>query len=57
VALALRAKQPFSLTQYATPIQFHETLNYNAGIYAQDQWRVKRLTMNYGVRLDMLKAA
>ena len=57
VALALRAKQPFSLTQYATPIQFHETLNYNAGIYAQDQWRVKRLTMNYGVRLDMLKAS
>ena len=57
VALALRARQPFSLTQYATPIQFHETLNYNAGIYAQDQWRVKRLTMNYGVRLDMLKAS
>src|SRR6187399_176666 len=56
-ALVLRFSQPFSLTQYATPIQFHETLNYNAGIYAQDQWRVKRLTMNYGVRLDMLKAS
>ena len=41
VALALRARQPFSLTQYATPIQFHETLNYNMGIYAQDQWRIK----------------
>jgi hypothetical protein len=56
VTLSLRNLQPFSLTQYASPIQFHETLNYNAGVYAQDQWRVKRLTMNYGVRLDMLKA-
>jgi hypothetical protein len=57
VTLSLRSRQPFSITQYASPIQFHETLNYNAGIYAQDQWRVKRLTMNYGVRLDMLKAS
>jgi hypothetical protein len=56
VTLAFRAGVPFSLTEYATPIQFHETMNYNAGVYAQDQWRVKRLTMNYGVRLDMLKA-
>ena len=57
VSLTLRGGVPFSLTQYATPIQFHETMNYNAGIYAQDQWRLNRLTMNYGVRLDMLKAS
>jgi Carboxypeptidase regulatory-like domain len=56
VSLALRNLQPFSLTQFATPIQFHETLNYNMGIYGQDQWTIRRLTMNYGVRLDMLKA-
>jgi len=56
VTLSLRNNVPFSITQYATPIQFHETLNYNMGVYAQDQWRLKRLTMNYGVRLDMLKA-
>ena len=56
VTLTLRAGQPFSITQYATPIQFHETLKYNAGIYAQDQWRIKRLTMNYGVRADFLAA-
>jgi len=56
VTLAMRAGVPFSITQYASPIQLHETLNYNAGIYAQDQWRLSRLTMNYGVRLDMLKA-
>jgi hypothetical protein len=26
------------------------------GIFAQDQWTIKRLTMNYGVRIDFLKA-
>jgi hypothetical protein len=57
VTLTLRGKQPFSLTEYATPIQYHETVNYNMGIYAQDQWTVKRLTANYGVRIDFLKSS
>ena len=56
VTLSLRNRVPFSLTQYATPIQFHETLRYNMGIYAQDQWRMNRLTLNYGLRLDFLNA-
>jgi hypothetical protein len=56
VSLQLRNLQPFQITQFATPIQFHETLNYNMGLYGQDQWTIRRLTMNYGVRLDMLKA-
>ncbi|HEY1301995.1 MAG TPA: carboxypeptidase regulatory-like domain-containing protein [Vicinamibacterales bacterium] len=56
VALVLRNAQPFSLTEYATPIQFHETVNYNMGLYGQDQWTIRRLTMNYGVRLDFLNA-
>ncbi len=56
VTLALRNRVPFSITQYATPIEYRERLNYNMGWYAQDQWRIRRLTMNYGVRLDFLKA-
>jgi hypothetical protein len=56
VTLQVRGTQPFSLRQYATPVQFHETLRYNAGFFAQDQWRISRLTVNYGVRLDMLNA-
>jgi hypothetical protein len=56
VTLSLRNRQPFSLTQYASPIQYHETLRYNMGIYAQDQWRINRLTLNYGVRVDFLNA-
>jgi hypothetical protein len=57
VSLTLHSLAPFSLTEYATPIQYHETVNYNMGWYAQDQWTIKRLTMNYGARLDMLKAS
>ena len=56
-SITLQNGKPFSITEYPTPIQFHETVNYNMGIYAQDQWTIKRLTANYGVRLDMLKAS
>jgi hypothetical protein len=56
VSLQLRNSQPFQITQFATPIQFHETVNYNMGLYGQDQWTIRRLTMNYGVRLDFLNA-
>ncbi len=48
---------PFQITQYATPIEFQEHVNYNMGIFAQDQWTFKRLTANYGVRLDFLNAS
>ena len=54
VTLTLQRGVPFSLTQWATPIQYHETLKYNMGLFAQDQWRIRRLTLNYGVRLDFL---
>ena len=48
--------QPFQITQYATPIQTQEKVRYNMGIFAQDQWTFKRLTANYGVRLDFFNA-
>jgi carboxypeptidase family protein len=48
---------PFQITQYATPIMTQEHVNYNMGIFAQDQWTSKRLTANYGVRLDFLNAS
>ena len=55
--LTLLNGAPRSVTVWATPLLLKEINKANVGIYAQDQWRVKRLTMNYGVRLDMLKAA
>ena len=56
VSLVVQNGQPFSLTQFATPIQFQERVSYNMGIFAQDQWTFRRLTANYGIRIDFLKA-
>ena len=33
---------------------WQNNLNYNLGIFAQDQWTLDRLTLNGGVRLDFL---
>ena len=47
---------PNALTQFAEPARFSERVNYNLGLYAQDQWTVARLTLNAGVRADFLNA-
>lgn len=47
---------PSSLTQYAEPVTFRERLKVNLGVYVQDQWTVKRLTLNLGVRYDYFNA-
>ena len=47
---------PASLTEFAEPISFSERLKVNLGLYAQDQWTLKRLTLNYGIRYDYFNA-
>jgi hypothetical protein len=47
---------PSSITEYAEPVTFSERLNVNLGVYAQDQWTVKRLTLNLGLRYDYFNA-
>ena len=47
---------PLSLTQYATPLLDEERLKASLGIYVQDQWTIKRLTLNLGLRFDYLNA-
>jgi hypothetical protein len=47
---------PNRLTQFAEPTRFSERVNYNLGLYAQDQWTLSRLTLNLGVRADFLNA-
>ena len=49
--------QPLSITQYATPLLDEERLKASLGLYAQDQWTIKRLTLNLGLRFDYLNAA
>ena len=43
---------PNGVTQYATPSLLKNRIKSDLGIYAQDQWVVKRLTLNYGLRFD-----
>ena len=41
-----------SVRVYNTPREAKEFLNADLGIFAQDSWRLDRLTLNYGIRLE-----
>jgi hypothetical protein len=43
---------PRQVVQAATPFQYYGDVNAAVGLFAQDQWTRKRLTMNLGVRFD-----
>jgi hypothetical protein len=47
---------PTQITQLATPYLRKERIRADLGVFAQDQWTVKRLTVNYGVRFDYYNA-
>jgi hypothetical protein len=47
-----RGTVPVQITQYAYPINLRDKLKADLGIYAQDQWTIKRLTLNLGLRFD-----
>src|SRR5207247_1893871 len=51
-----RNGSPLSITQYATPNLETERLKANLGVFAIDQWTIKRLTLNLGLRYDYLNA-
>ena len=51
IAYTFRNQVPDSLTQYAVPYRASERLK-NLGLYAQDQWTVRKLTLNLGLRFD-----
>jgi hypothetical protein len=44
--------RPTSVTVYTTPYNRFSFVNYDLGIFAQDSWTIKRLTLNMGLRLD-----
>lgn len=48
--------RPQSITQYAEPVEFRERLKVNLGLYGQDQWTLKKFTVNVGVRWDYFNA-
>ncbi len=52
VTYQLRNGVPTQVTQYATPLSLYELTKANIGIFGQDQWTLKRLTLNLGLRFD-----
>jgi hypothetical protein len=44
--------RPQSVTVYTTPYNRFSFVNYDLGVYGQDSWTIKRLTLNLGVRVD-----
>jgi hypothetical protein len=44
--------RPTSVTVYTTPYNRFSYVNYDLGMFAQDSWTIKRLTVNLGVRVD-----
>ena len=47
--------QPRQVRVYNTPFARTPELKANVGIYAQDQWAVKKFTFNYGLRWEYLE--
>jgi hypothetical protein len=52
----VQVTRPDSVVVRNTPYESRENLNYDVGIYAQDQWTLKRLTINAGLRWEWLNA-
>ena len=47
---------PVRLTMYATPYTTKERMVPDLGLYIQDKWAIKRLTLNLRLRFDYLNA-
>src|SRR5262245_808089 len=48
--------RPSSITEYAEPGTCDERLKVNLGLYVQDQWTIRKLTVNLGLRYDYFNA-
>ena len=55
MTLQLRNGVPTQVTVFATPFSFYELLDHNYGLFVQDQWTHRRMTVNAGVRFDALE--
>src|SRR6185436_20145897 len=47
---------PVQVTVRNTPIESQDSLVRDLGIYGMDSWRMKRLTLNYGLRWENVVA-
>ena len=47
---------PSRLTMYSTPFTTRERMVPDLGLFIQDQWAIRRMTLNLGLRFDYLNA-
>jgi hypothetical protein len=47
---------PVDVRPYNTPVQSQERLNADLGVFAQDSWTIRRLTVNAGIRWEYLNS-
>ena len=55
MTLQLLNGAPRQVTIWSTPFTFYENMNRNWAAFAQDQWTLKRMTLNAGLRFDYLE--
>ncbi|HZM92700.1 MAG TPA: carboxypeptidase regulatory-like domain-containing protein [Vicinamibacterales bacterium] len=55
VSYSFRLGVPQSLTQFVTP-GYNERAVRDLGLFVQDQWRINRVTLSYGLRYDYNRA-
>ena len=54
--VTLRNGSPTQMTLFA-PVNFRDHLDADLGVFAQDQWTVRRASLNFGIRYDYLNAS
>ena len=57
VQYTFRNGRPIQLSEYISPRDVRETVNPEFAAYGQDQWSIKKLTLNLGLRYEYLRAS
>jgi len=56
IRLNYNAGRPSTVTVYNTPLNAPGIVEYDAALFAQDSWTMRRLTLNYGLRVEWFSA-
>ena len=57
IEFRLRNGVPFQISEAATPLYFLDSMDANGGVFAGDQWNLKRLTLSLGTRWEFLRTS
>src|SRR5712691_5246050 len=57
LTVRLRDGVPDSVIVYDTPARLHDRMNADLGLYVQDSWTLKRLTINPGLRWEYFNSS